>query len=86
MMRGAHLFGLLNVFQAGSEPVLVATAVAMVAHNFLSVTWCREAFHGLRVQGVEVLILVGALFLLILAPVFHQGFGVTELTLSASSP
>jgi hypothetical protein len=29
---------------------------------FLSVTWHREAFHGLGVQDVEVLILIGALF------------------------
>jgi hypothetical protein len=30
--------------------------------NFLSVTCCGEAFPGLGVQGVEGLILVGALF------------------------
>jgi hypothetical protein len=30
---------------------------------FLSVTWHGEAFYGLGVQGVEVLILLGALFL-----------------------
>jgi hypothetical protein len=29
---------------------------------FLSVMWCGEAFHRLGVQGVEVLILLGALF------------------------
>jgi hypothetical protein len=34
-----------------------------MAPNFPSVTWHSEAFHGLRVQGVKVLILVGALFL-----------------------
>jgi hypothetical protein len=30
--------------------------------NFLSVTWCGEAFHGLGVQDVKTLILVDALF------------------------
>jgi hypothetical protein len=34
-----------------------------MAPNFLSITWCGEAFHRLGVQGVESLILVGALFL-----------------------
>jgi hypothetical protein len=32
--------------------------------NFLSEAWCGEAFHGLRVQEVQSLILVDALFLL----------------------
>jgi hypothetical protein len=31
--------------------------------NFLSVTWCGEAFHKLGVQDVESLILFDALFL-----------------------
>jgi hypothetical protein len=35
-----------------------------VAPNFLSAAWYGEAFHGLEVQDVESLILVGALFLL----------------------
>jgi hypothetical protein len=29
---------------------------------FLSVMWCGEALYGVGVQGVEVLILLGALF------------------------
>jgi hypothetical protein len=33
--------------------------------NFLSTTWCGEAFQGLGIQDVESLILVGALFLLV---------------------
>jgi hypothetical protein len=33
-----------------------------MAPNFLSVTWHGEAFQGLRVQNVESLTLVGALF------------------------
>jgi hypothetical protein len=33
-----------------------------MASNFLSVTWYGEVFHGLEVQDVKSLILVGALF------------------------
>jgi hypothetical protein len=53
---------------------------------FLSVTWHGEAFRGLGVQAVEVLIFLAALFLPSMAPASKQGFGVTELTLSASAP
>jgi hypothetical protein len=53
---------------------------------FLSVTWCEEAFYRLGVQGVEVLILLGALFPPSVAPVSQQGFGVMELMLSGSAP
>jgi hypothetical protein len=53
---------------------------------FLSVTWHGEAFHRLGVQGVEVLILLGALFLPSVAPVSQQGFWFMELMLSASAP
>jgi hypothetical protein len=38
------------------------------------------------VQGVEGLIMVGALFLLSVAPKSQGGFGVTEFRLSASIP
>jgi hypothetical protein len=48
--------------------------------------WHGEAFHGLGVQGVEALILVAVLFLPSVAPTSKQGFGVMELTLSASVP
>jgi hypothetical protein len=41
---------------------------------FLSVTWHVEAFHELGVQGVKVLILLGALFPLSVAPVSQQYF------------
>jgi hypothetical protein len=41
---------------------------------FLSVTWHEEAFNRLGVQGVEVLILLGALFLSSVAPVSQQYF------------
>jgi hypothetical protein len=36
--------------------------------------WPGEAFYGLGVQGVEVLILLGALFLSSVAPASQQGF------------
>jgi hypothetical protein len=48
--------------------------------------WHGEAFYGLGVQGVEVLIFLGALFLPRVAPVSQQGFGIKELTLSGSVP
>jgi hypothetical protein len=44
-----------------------------------------EAFHWLGVQGVEGLILDGALFLPSVASKSQGGFGVTELMLSAPS-
>jgi hypothetical protein len=73
-----HLFGLPNVSQAGLELVVVA----MVAN----VMWHGETFYGLEFQGVEVLILLGALFPPSVAPTSQQGFGVTQLTLSGSAP
>jgi hypothetical protein len=36
--------------------------------------WCGEAFYGLGVQGVEVLILLGALFLPSVTPASQQDF------------
>jgi hypothetical protein len=53
---------------------------------FLNVTWHAEAFYGLGVQDVEVLILLCALFPPSVAPAFQQGFWFTEQTLSASVP
>jgi hypothetical protein len=47
---------------------------------------CGEAFYRVGVQGVEVLIQVGVLFPPSLSPMSQRGFGVTELTLSASVP
>jgi hypothetical protein len=41
---------------------------------FLSVTWHGEALYGLGVQGVEVLILLGALFVASVAPASQQDF------------
>jgi hypothetical protein len=54
--------------------------------DFLSVMWHGEAFHRLGAQDVEVLILLSALFLPHVAPASQGGFGVSELTLSASVP
>jgi uncharacterized membrane protein YqaE (UPF0057 family) len=48
--------------------------------------WPGEAFHGLGVQNVEVLILLAALFLPSVASASQRGFGVTELMLSVSVP
>jgi hypothetical protein len=41
---------------------------------FRSVTWSGEALYGLGVQGVEVLILLGALFPPSVAPESQQDF------------
>jgi hypothetical protein len=86
MMRDTHLFALPNVSQAGMEPAVVGWQWQWQWQltSFLSVTWHGEAFHGLGVQAIEVLILVGRLFLPCVAPACQQDFGVTELTLSAS--
>jgi hypothetical protein len=67
--------------QVWSQQLVVAEALL-----FSRVTWCGEAFYGLGVQGVEVLILLGALFSASMAPASQQGFGVMELMLSASAP
>jgi hypothetical protein len=53
---------------------------------FLSVRWCGEAFYWLGVQGVEVLIVLGALFLPSVAPASQHDFSFTGLMLSASVP
>jgi hypothetical protein len=41
---------------------------------FLSVTWYGEAFHGLGVYSVEILIHLGALFLPTVAPASKKDF------------
>jgi hypothetical protein len=62
-------FGLLNVSQAGLEPASGSTAALLFSH----VTWHGEAFQGLEVQGVEVLIFLDALFPPSVAPASQQG-------------
>jgi hypothetical protein len=54
--------------------------------NFLSITWYGKTFYRLGVQGVEVLILLGALSVPSVAPASQQSFWFTELILSASAP
>jgi hypothetical protein len=76
MTRGTHLFGLPNVLQVGLE-------LAVAAHKF---SQCNVAFHGLEVQGIGILVLIGALFPPSVAPGSQEGFGVTELMLFASAP
>jgi hypothetical protein len=77
-----------NVSQAGLELAMVVASVAEAAAHlftcFLSVMWRGEAFYGLGVQDVKVLILFSASFLPSVAPVSQQYFLFTELTLSAS--
>jgi hypothetical protein len=63
---GAPLFVLSVDKQAGLEPAGVVVAAVrgseVMVPNFLSIISCRESFHGLGVQDVEGLILIGALF------------------------
>jgi hypothetical protein len=65
---------------------VAAVAAVVAAHLFSQYTWHGEAFHGLVVQSVNVLILLGALFPPIVAPASQQDFGVMELTLCGSAP
>jgi hypothetical protein len=83
---GAHLFVLSIDEQGGLEWWWWQQQQREMAPNFLSITWHGKAFHGLGVQDVESLILVGALFLPSVAPTSEGGFGVMELMLSASVP
>jgi hypothetical protein len=48
--------------------------------------WHVEVSYGPGVQDIKILILVGSLFPPSVAPASQQGFGVTELMLSASVP
>jgi hypothetical protein len=86
MMCDAHLFGLPTVLQALWSQQWWQLWQRWQPTDFLSEMWHGEAFQRLGVQGVEVSILVGGLFLPSMTPVSQQDFGVTELTLSASIP
>jgi hypothetical protein len=72
MMLGADLL----VCQMSPKQVWSQCLATQEPSCFLSVTWCGEAFHGVGVQGVEVLILPCALFLPSVAPASQRGFGV----------
>jgi hypothetical protein len=71
--------------EAGLELVMAAVAV-VAALNFSQCNVLWGSFPQLGVQGVEGLILVGALFPPSVAPMSQGGFGVMELMLSASVP
>jgi hypothetical protein len=52
MTRGAHLFGLPNVSQAGLEPAVVRAAVTEAAHLF---SWSKVAWRSfVRARGSRV--------------------------------
>jgi hypothetical protein len=70
MMIGAHLL----VCQMSPKQVWSWFLVVQQSSCFLSVMQHGETFHGLGVQGVNVLILLGALFLPCVAPVSQQDF------------
>jgi hypothetical protein len=74
--------GLSNVSKAGWSWFLMVWE----PFCFLSVTWYREAFHRLRFQGVEALILHSDFFLPRVAPESQQDFFFIELPLSGSMP
>jgi hypothetical protein len=87
VIRGTYLFILPNVVElvAVAAPMVAAAAV-VAAHKCSRVMWCGDTFLGPGVQGVEVLILLGALFLPRVTSVSQQDFGVMDLALSASVP
>jgi hypothetical protein len=63
-MLGAHLL----VCQMSPRQVWSQPLVVQQPSCFLSVMWHGEAFHGIGVQGVELLILLAALFLISVVP------------------
>jgi hypothetical protein len=64
MTLGAHLL----VCQMSPKQVWSQYQEALQPSSFLNVMWCGEAFHRLRVLGVEVLIFLAALFPQSVAP------------------
>jgi hypothetical protein len=73
---------LLDVSQAGLEPVSGSAAVLLFSQ--CNMVWRNFPWAG--VQGVEVLIVLAALFPPSVAPALQQCFRVTELILYASAP
>jgi hypothetical protein len=69
-MLGAHLF----VCQMSHNQVWSLWLVVAAVTSFLNVMWHGVAFYGVGVQGVVILIFLGALFQLIVAPASQQGF------------
>jgi hypothetical protein len=78
---------LLPCWSAGCLPRQVWNhcLVAQEPSCFLSLMWHRETLHGLGVQGVIVLILLGAFFPAKCAPSSQQYIWFMELMLSASA-
>jgi hypothetical protein len=81
MILGAHLL----VCWISPKQVWSCCLAAWEPSCFLSVTLYGEALYRLRVQGVKVLVLLGALFPPSVALVCLQDFWLMELTLSASA-
>jgi hypothetical protein len=69
-MLGAHML----VCQMSPELAWSWHLGAQEPSCFLSITWSGEAFYGLGVQGVKVLILLGTVFLPNVALVSQQNF------------
>jgi hypothetical protein len=66
----AHLLG----FWMSPKQVWSQCLAAPELSCFLSVMWYGEALYRLRIQGVKVLILLGAFFLPSMAPASQQDF------------
>jgi hypothetical protein len=64
----------LTCWSAECLPSRFGASVWCAPSYFLSVTWHGEALYGLGVQGVKVLILLGAVFLPSVAPVSQHDF------------
>jgi hypothetical protein len=54
--------------------ISLVSALKFIISPLLSIIWHREALYRLGVQGVKVLILLGALFLPSVAPASQQDF------------
>jgi hypothetical protein len=70
VMLGAHLLDC----QMSPKQVWNWLLEVQEPSYFLGVTWCGEALYGFMVQGVEVLLLLGGLFLPCVAPASKQDF------------
>jgi hypothetical protein len=69
-MLGVHLL----VCQMSPKQVWSWHLAVWKPSCFLSVTWCEETLYGLEVQGVEVFILLGVLFLASMDAASQQDF------------
>jgi hypothetical protein len=70
-----HPFFWGKVSDTSASPLLSACYDGLlIIFQFLSVVWYGEAFYGLGVQGVKVLLLLGALFPPSVAPASQEDF------------